>query len=106
MWVGVRCGTTRSCSRIRTNAPKPYSWRPDGCRVRGPAPDGCSACDVGATLGGMVFALAILALLAGGPGAHYRVYVFAAAAAGQPSDEVKARREGGREILEARAKAK
>lgn len=54
----------------------------------------------------MVFALAILALLAGGPGAHYRVYVFAADAAGQPSDEVKARLEGVREIREALAKKK
>lgn len=54
----------------------------------------------------MVFTVALLALLAGGPTPHYRVYVFAADAAGQPSDEDKARAEGVRELREALGKKK
>jgi hypothetical protein len=54
----------------------------------------------------MPFTVMLLALLAGGPAPHYRVYVFAAeAAAGQP-DEDKARLEGVREVREALGKKK
>src|SRR5215831_4964954 len=55
----------------------------------------------------MTFMLALLALLAGGPSPHYRVYVFGSeATGGQPTDEDKARAEGVREIREALAKKK
>src|SRR5215831_1798529 len=54
----------------------------------------------------MPFIVALLALLAGGPAPHYRVYVFAADAAGQPSAEDKARDEGVREVREALGKKK
>jgi len=54
----------------------------------------------------MAFIAALLALLWAGPAPHYRVYVFAAESAGQPSDEDKARAEGVREIREALGKKK
>jgi len=54
----------------------------------------------------MAFIAALLALLWTGPAPHYRVYVFAAESAGQPSDEDKARAEGVREIREALGKKK
>ena len=54
----------------------------------------------------MAFIVALLAVLWAGPAPHYRVYVFAAEAAGQPSDEDKARAEGVREIREALGKKK
>jgi len=55
----------------------------------------------------MVFTVALLALLARGPAPHYRVYVFAAeAAGGQPTDEDHARAEGVRELRDALAKKK
>ena len=54
-----------------------------------------------------MFTLALLALIAGGPSPHYRVYVFGAeATADQPTDEDKARAEGVREIREALGKKK
>jgi len=54
----------------------------------------------------MAFIAALLALLLTGPASHYRVYVFAAESAGQPSYEDKARAEGVREIREALGKKK
>lgn len=54
----------------------------------------------------MLFTVALLATLAAGPAPHYRVYVFAADTAGQPSDEDKARAEGVREVREALGKKK
>jgi hypothetical protein len=55
----------------------------------------------------MLFTVALLTVLAGGPAPHFRVYVFAAeAASGQPTDEDKARLEGVREIREALGKKK
>jgi len=54
----------------------------------------------------MVLALALLALVAGGPAPHYRVYVFAADASAPPTDEDKARMDGVREMREALAKKK
>jgi hypothetical protein len=55
----------------------------------------------------MMFMVALLALLAGGPAPHYRVYVFAAEEpGGQPTDEDKARAEGVREMRESLAKKK
>ena len=55
----------------------------------------------------MMFTVVLLALLAGGPAPHYRLYVFAAEApGGQSADEDKARAEGVREMREALAKKK
>lgn len=54
-----------------------------------------------------MFTVALLAFLASGPAPHYRVYVFAAeAAGGQSTDEDKARAEGVREVREALGKKK
>src|SRR5579872_6313033 len=55
----------------------------------------------------MLLTVTLLALLAGGPTPHYRVYVFAEGpASGQLSDEDKARNEGVQEMREALAKKK
>lgn len=58
----------------------------------------------------MLFTVALLAVLAGGaggPGPHYKVYVFAAQpASGPTTDQDKARLEGVREMREALAKKK
>lgn len=48
----------------------------------------------------------LLMLLASDPTPHYRVYVFAAETAGQPTDEDKSRVEGVRDVREALGKKK
>ncbi len=54
----------------------------------------------------MTLLVTLLALLGAGPAPHYRVYVFSAESAGQPSDEDKARAEGVREVRETLSRKK